>query len=567
MSANTYRDRERARHLAMIANLVLALTLTACTSVTSLVLHGGEEPARSFIRAHREGPYVLVFALDGVGYDQMMEALSAGATPWISALLGAKQGNGVFEYAYAVPDAVSILPSTTIPGWSSIFTGLGPAYDGVPGNEWFIREEMRFLAPAPVSVDDTDDVRRAVGEDLVGKALEVPTLFDFVNGPAYVSLNYVHRGADLFTTDDPAVLAALTVEFKAGKLGGSTRLLQNSYEELDRNSVPKVIGAIQKHGVPTVQVVYFPGIDLYTHLAENPLHDQVQYLEKITFPLIETVLGEYRRQSALGDTYVLFVSDHGHTPVLMDTRHALAAEPEKKAVGLLRSLGFRVRPSHLEVPEDQSDYQAVLAYQDAMAYVYLADRSTCLDPGQKCDWSKPPRFEQDVMPVVRGFFRANQAEDPFPALKGTLDLVFARMPVPLAQDTHEYEIYDGAQLVPITRYLEQHQRPDLIQLDRRMRWLSAGPHGHRAGDVLLLAKSGLERPITDRYYFSPPYHSQHGSASAQDSHIVLMVARQGLAGEKLRAAVAGIAGDAPSQLDIVPLIRTLLKKAQSGSAR
>ena len=490
--------------LTVLKAWIAFLLLTSCTSMTRFVFHGGELSERQFIRAHRQGPYVLIFALDGVGYGQMMEALQSTGGFRISALFGAKQRDDVFEHAYAAPNAVSILPSTTIPAWSSIFTGVGPAYDGIPGNEWFVREQMRFLAPAPVSVHETDDVRRAISEDLVGQAIEVPTLFNLVNGPAYVSLNYVHRGADLFTTNAPAELAALTVEFKAGKLVDSDRMLQQSYKELDLNSVPKVIDALRAHGVPTLQVVYFPGIDLYTHIADNPLHDQVRYLENITFPSVERVLDEYRRQDVLKDTYVIFVSDHGHTPVLMDTRHALATEPEKKALGLLRSLGFRVRPSHLEVADDQSDYQAVLAYQDAMAYVYLADRSTCQKPGQKCDWRKPPRFEQDVMLVVRALSRVNQRGEGFPALKDTLDLVFARRPVPLAQDTHEYEIYDGNRLVPIYRYLKRHSRPDLIQFDRRMRWLSAGPYGHRAGDVLLLAKSGLKRPISDRYYFSKP---------------------------------------------------------------
>jgi len=106
----------------------------------------------------------------------------------------------------------SILPSNTIPGWSSIFTGKGPAYNGISGNEFFVRETMQFLAPIPVSVEETDDVRRAITEDLVGKVLKTQTLFDTMDGPAFVSLNYVHRGADLFTADAPSRLTALPAE-------------------------------------------------------------------------------------------------------------------------------------------------------------------------------------------------------------------------------------------------------------------------------------------------------------------------------------------------------------------
>jgi hypothetical protein len=59
--------------------------------------------------------------------------------------------------------------------------------------------------------------------------------------------------------------------------------------------------------------------------------------------------------------------------------------------------------------------------------------------------------------------------------------------------------------VAISDYLARHPRPDLLQLETRMRQLSAGLYGHRAGDILLLARSGLERSIEERFYFSGPY--------------------------------------------------------------
>ena len=91
-----------------------------------------------------------------------------------------------------------------------------------------------------------------------------------------------------------------------------------------------------------------------------------------------------------------------------------------------------------------------------------------------------------------------------------------------------------------------------------MQWLSAGPYGNRSGDILLLARSGLNRPIQDRYYFSGPYHSWHGSASPQDSHIPLIVARQNYPRAKLKKMVDKVAGSQPSQLALVPLVLELL---------
>ena len=78
----------------------------------------------------------------------------------MAAMLGKPEGSGgLYEHAYSVPNTVTILPSTTIAAWSAIFTGAPTAWNSVSGNEWFAREEMKFYAPAPVSVSEMDDNR------------------------------------------------------------------------------------------------------------------------------------------------------------------------------------------------------------------------------------------------------------------------------------------------------------------------------------------------------------------------------------------------------------------------
>ena len=172
-----------------------------------------------------------------------------------------------------------------------------------------------------------------------------------------------------------------------------------------------------------------------------------------------------------------------------------------------------------EPAPDEQDYQAVFAYQGAMAYVYLADRSTCAAAGQQCDWNKPPRFGAEVMPAVRAFDYVNRTGTPIPRLKGIQDLIFARERTPAGQHPpRPFEIFDGKKLVPIYAYLKAHPRPDLLQLNERMRWVGVGPYGNRAGDIVLLARSGLTIPIEQRYYFSGPYRSWHGSPSAGQPH-------------------------------------------------
>src|SRR5215469_452169 len=461
-------QRRPAGHPLVVLFAILngVTAVISCSPGVKLLLSGGEK-VRNLPHAPPSGPLVLIFAFDGVGYHELGKALQSGSAPNLEKLLGKSRGEGLYEHAWSAPNAISILPSTTIAAWSSIFTGAPPAYHGVPGNEWFVREEMRFYAPAPVSVTETDDTRRMVTEDLVGKALRTPTLFEQAGVRAYVSLNPVSRRADIFTTIDPIAFVSLMADFIHGEVMERASLKRDAYAELDENSVPKLIDAINTYGLPAIQVVYFPGIDLYTHLTPDALASQVEYLETITDPAVGQVLETYRAAGVLDRTYVLIIADHGHTPVLKE--NALGSEGTDTPAALLRATGFRTRKFKLEPAPDEQDYQAAFAYQGAMAYVYLADRSTCAAAGQKCDWTKPPRFGAEVMPAVRAFDYVNRTGTPIPRLKGTLDLIFARgQKLPDGrQPLRPFEIFDGKKLVPIFAYLRAHPRPDLLKLNER----------------------------------------------------------------------------------------------------
>ena len=264
----------------------------------------------------------------------------------------------------------------------------------------------------------------------------------------------------------------------------------------------------------------------------------------------------------MDETYILFISDHGHTLVLHDQQHALGSEKSERARAVLEKVGFRVRENQIEASTD--DFQAVLAYQGAIAYVYLADRSTCPNHGSKCDWRRPLRFDQDVMVVANAFEEADHGEIGL-GLNNTLDLIFARRPAAVGQLARPYEILDRDELVSIPDYLKRHPRPDLIRLDERMRWLSEGPYGNRAGDVLLLSKSGLNRPIQDRYYFSAPYNSWHGSPTLH-GNITFAISCAKRNGAELKRIVARVVVNEITQLNVVPLGLELLKEPTSTRA-
>jgi Type I phosphodiesterase / nucleotide pyrophosphatase len=548
------------RNLLGLVAIISALILlqSSCGLITQTLQTGGEKQFKPQHPVPPAGVHVLIFAMDGATPAQFMDAVHSGHAPNIASLLGKDQGNGVFEHAYAAPHALSVLPSSTIADWAAIFTGSTPAYDGVPGDEWFERESMQFYAPVPVSVPDAADNAKVVTDDLVGRQLKVPTLFeDLHHRSSYVSLLSIHRGATIYTTVAPGSFPNLFEHLIKGQLRGEDpeKSLSGS---IDRDSTQKVLDALNEHGIPDLQVVYLPGIDIFTHAAPDRLVGQERYLEHVTDGCVGQVLEAYRNAGVMDHTFVLFISDHAHTPTLDDKHHQLGTDEKHSPFEAVHRAGFRVRQARLILPNSDTDYQAVLAYQGSMAYIYLADRSTCPNEDDRCDWKKPARFEEDVIPVLKSFYRSNQTGKPVAKLKGTLDLIFARPGVPSGQNALPYMVFDGANLVPIHQYLAAHPRPDLIDLEQRMNWLSAGPYGNRAGDILLLPRACMNIPIEDRYYFAGITHyTWHGSACEQDSHIPFILAKPNGSGEEMRSLMSDFGGDSPSERELTPLVRAL----------
>jgi len=538
---------------------VLMLLPASCALIRQTLQTGGERQQKPLPPPPPPtSVHVLIFAMDGGVPDVLMDAVHSGHAPYIAALLGKDEGNGVFEHAYAAPHALSVLPSSTIADWASIFTGSVPAYDGVPGDEWFDRVTMKFYAPVPVSVPETADNAKVVTDDLVGKQLKVPTLYEGLHGrSSFVSLLSIHRGASIYTTVSPGAFPDLFEHLIRGKLKGADEEKSLS-ASLDRDAITKVLDAFKEHGIPDLQVVYLPGIDIFTHAAPDRLAGQLRYLEHVTDGCVGRVLDEYRSQGLLDHTYVLFISDHAHVPTLADKRHQLGTDDEHSPFQVVHKAGFRVRRASLLLPDTDNDYQAVLAYQGSMAFIYLADRSTCPEDGDKCDWNKPPRLEEDVLPVLKAFYRANRTGRPVAKLKGTLDLIFARPGMPPGQNALPFMVFDGKDLVPIHQYLREHPRPDLVDLERRMNWLGSGPWGYRAGDIVLLPRACMNLPIEQRFYFAGITHyTWHGSACEQDSHIPFILAKPNESGKEMRDIMSDFGGDSPSERELTPLVESL----------
>lgn len=542
--------------LAVVVGAILYLSGTALEDVAKLALGESLEELREPLRpARASGPRVLLLALDGVGDQQFRDALRSGGMPAVRSLIGEPTGEDTYAHAHAPRGVLSILPSTTFAAWTAVFTGEPVARSGVAGNEWFDRETGTFVAPAPVSIRQHRDAVRVYSDRLLDRWIAVPTLFEHADVRSYVTLAAQYRGADVLARPDLDLLGDLVATVAAG-VAPDKEADAEKYGTLDEEAAESTLAAIEAHGLADLQVVYFPGVDLYTHVVESPLVAQRRYLDEVIDPAIGRILEAYEARGALDSTYVFFISDHGHTPTLPDDRNALGDDGDDEASAVLAAAGYRVRPFELE--SDRADFQAVFAYQGAFAYLYLADRSTCLEEGTPCDWRRPPRFEEDVLPALEALELASRQGGAAPGLQGAVDLIFSREPRGV-QPAFPFRVWDGERLVPVGEYLATNPRPDLPELEARLEALAAGPYGHRAGDVLILARQRALDPIEDRYYFSSHYRSWHGSPSAQDSEILWILASAAVTGAELRERSRAAVGPRPSQLDVTALVLTLLE--------
>jgi hypothetical protein len=555
-----------SRRLAYLSVLAL-VTAVGCTlaGTAKLIGEGDVRELRERPKAARERssnrPAVLLLDLDGVDRALLYDMLHDGELPKLAALLGG-DGGGRFPHAHFDETALSILPSSTMVAWATALTGAPPARHGIAGNEFFIRETRQFAAPVPVSINDTSPVIACYTDDYVDRLRLAPSVWERMRARdpdvlIWVAMQHFHPGADRLLLTDRAVLAKAFEAFLEDQ--AEKRLAQKKswvlYEKLDTQVIDVVDQHLADDPLPDVLSVYLSGTDSYAHIAEEgPDPARRAYLRDVVDPLIGRLAEQLANRHALDDRWVVVTSDHGHSEVLRDDAHALSMDGDDEPPALLAKSGFRVRPFKLDVPPD-ADFQAVLAYQGAMAYVYVADRSTCAQPGQPCDWTRPPRFREDVLRVAEAFHRNNRDGHLVPALRGTLDLVLARRPRPLGTDTLPFDVYvGGGRLVPISRYLRAHPHPTYVELESRLRDLAVGPHGDRAGDVLLIAHNGDRERPEDRYYFASTYRSWHGSPSRKDSEIPLIVAHPRVSAAAIGAAVRAHRGPYIRQQDIADIL-------------
>ncbi len=137
-------------------------------------------------------------------------------------------------------------------------------------------------------------------------------------------------------------------------------------------------------------------------------------------------------------------------------------------------------------------------------------------------------------------------------------MIFVRHPRPFAEVDLPFDVYlGGGRTMTIGDYLLEHPHPTYVAVAERMEELAVGRYGERAGDMLLLAHNGDRDTAEQRYYFSKPFRSWHGSPSKLDSEIPLIVSHPDHDTASIASWVTPILGDRPFQRKITDIIMKL----------
>ncbi len=547
------------RRVALLAAIALACGTTR--QVVELAIGGDEKTLRHRPpHARQSSPgssQILLIAFDGISRDLLYDLLRQGKLPNLAALLGGDD----LSHAYLDETFLSGLPSTTMAAWVSVQTGAGAAHTGVTGNEYFVRERRDFVCPAPVSFSDAKPTLRIYTHGYLNDQVEVPSVYERIHDHdpdalVWVGMNHFYRGADkLLLARRTVLVKALEVFFedKIEKLSRETS--RAIYKDLDDAAIDAIVSRLAPRApVPDVLTLYISGTDLWAHVAkEGPDEARRSYLTEVVDPALRRFVAKLRERRALDNRWVIVTGDHGHTEIRKDKVHSISTGDDGP-VGLLQKAGFRLRPLR-HVVADSDPFSAVLAYGGAMAYVYLADRSRCPGARDRCDWTAPPRYREDVLAAADAFYTNNIDGHLAPALRGTLDMILVRQPKSSAEVDDPFEVYvGGGATLAVGEYLRAYPHPTYVALEERLEELAAGPYGERAGDILLIAHNGDRDVADDRYYFAGPDHSWHGSPSALDSEIPLIVAHRAHATAAIGAWVKPILGDRPFQRKITDIM-------------
>lgn len=440
-------------------------------------------------------PSALILVLiDGLRADVLQEAVAEGQTPHLQGLLGPDLQHG---YLGAL---TSTAPSVTFAAQASLITGAPPNAHDIPGNQFFDRfgvhnrGKPRWFAFDVGETLQVDDALAVFTQGLANQCLGARTLYERFAAWGWTSAVFGHmnaNGADLWEPLPTTLLARL--HFAQAPLGSQP-------SEVDRHIVARVKAYLKAHPLPHILTVYLIGLDHESH-HRGP-QAQKAYLSRVLDPLLgdlQQAVAAASGPNAAAPLWVL-AADHGQAPVPADDAHSLRLRwpTERELAGLFDALGLDV----LDHPGEGTHCDAVLALNGGMAGIYLRR--------PRAEWSQPPDFAQQVLPLARLVWRSHHRGNPTPALQGAVEAVLVRSVERDGWRTGYAWLPPEPEADPLPLHeapLPKHWVDPIARLN--------GLRGPLSPDILILPKG------QEGFYFGPPLSGVHGGLDPAASQAAL----------------------------------------------
>jgi predicted AlkP superfamily pyrophosphatase or phosphodiesterase len=245
----------------------------------------------------------VIVDIDGVRRDTFETAFGDGRLPAFARIFGS---------ALWFDNASTVLPSVTMAGQASIFTGAPPARHGMVGNQWFDRRAGRIVdymtVPGAICVYgitwfDGDACKGGLGNG----HLMAPTVYEAAAAAGFTSIvvySQYWKGAS--NPAPPSLLEAFRF-----LMGGSVE-----YRAFDDSMAARAVAELKARGLPSILTLYFAGADGIAH--GDGISSQIPYLSGVIDPLLGGILDTIEALDPAWRDSTLFVltSDHGRTDAL-----------------------------------------------------------------------------------------------------------------------------------------------------------------------------------------------------------------------------------------------------------
>lgn len=336
--------------------------------------------------AGSSGPKVVILELHGLRRGIIDEGLEG--LPHFQELIRGPHNEQAYVY---LPHVFVTIPAASVPGISSMYTGLYPRRTGVVSTIWFDRRTTKVRTMISYSQQRINRILTSNG---------VKTLFDYVGRAGKHSMTtmlMLTKGADwcvksgAFFWGNASILGL----FRNGRWFPSSLYVDqktiSAFLTGHVLSYNKSLSGIHRyHGmIPDVMVVQLLGTDLFSHFPDRDLEDrnacmdeiQKYYTRTVLDPLIGKLIRFLKKAGYYRDCIFILVSEHGFTKII---KHI----PDKTLDRSLRK-GFAL--PNWETGNREAE--AVIMLGACTKEIYLKNR-------QSGNWMDPPRLLADVKPAV-----------------------------------------------------------------------------------------------------------------------------------------------------------------------